>query len=51
VKKGLEYASKLGIPYVIILGEDELKSQRVKIKDMARGIEIDAGIGEIASTI
>ncbi|MBI2151393.1 histidine--tRNA ligase [Candidatus Woesearchaeota archaeon] len=39
VSKNLEYASSLGIPYVIILGEDELKKKKVLLRDMKTGAE------------
>ena len=39
VSKGLDYANSLGIPYVIIIGEDELKKNKVKLKDMKSGKE------------
>ena len=32
--KSLDYANKQNIPYVIILGEDEIRNQKFKIKDM-----------------
>ncbi len=39
ISKGLEFANSLGIPYVIIIGEDELKKNKVKLKDMKTGNE------------
>ena len=39
VSKNLEYASALGIPYVIIIGEDELKKKKVLLRDMISGTE------------
>ncbi len=39
VSKNLEYAASLGIPYVIIVGEDELKQKKVKLRDMESGEE------------
>lgn len=39
VSKNLEYASSLGIPYVIIIGEDELKKKKVLLRDMNDGTE------------
>lgn len=47
LKKSLEYADKQGIPYVIIIGEDEIKTGKVKIKNMKNYTEIEAGIDEI----
>ncbi len=34
MKKSLEYANEENIPYVFILGEDELKQNQVSVKDM-----------------
>ena len=39
LKKSLDYANKEKIPYVIIYGEDELKSGIIKFKDMEKGEE------------
>ena len=36
-KQKISYADKLGIPYVIFLGEDEIKEGVVACKDMATG--------------
>lgn len=37
--KNLEYANKLGIPFVLFIGEEELKQGKVKLKDMTSGKE------------
>lgn len=47
LKKALDYANKSNIPYVIIIGDNELKKGKVKIKDMEKGTEIEVGINEI----
>lgn len=39
VTKNLEYASSLGIPYVLFVGEQELKKKKVKLRDMRSGKE------------
>ena len=39
ITKNLDYADKLGIKFVLILGEDELKKNKVNIKDMKTGDE------------
>ncbi len=36
-KKKLNYANRLGIPYVCIIGEDEEKSNKVTLKNMSTG--------------
>ena len=38
-KQKLSYASKLGIPYAVIIGEDELASGEVSLKDMLAGTQ------------
>ncbi len=39
ISKNLDYANYYKIPYVIIIGEDELKKGKFKLKDMAAGSE------------
>lgn len=39
LKKSLNYANKEFIPYVIILGVDEINTKNIKIKDMVNGTE------------
>ncbi|MEK6950133.1 MAG: histidine--tRNA ligase [Nanoarchaeota archaeon] len=39
VSKNLEYANALRIPYVVIVGEDELRKNKVKLRDMQTGEE------------
>lgn len=39
ISKNLDYANSLEIPFVIILGEKELKSKKFKLKDMKSGKE------------
>lgn len=51
VKAQMKYANKINAPYVVILGENELATGNVKIKNMAEGTEIEAAIDDIASII
>ena len=44
LKAKLKYADKLKIPYVIIVGEDEIKANKYKIKNMETGEEEIIGI-------
>jgi len=37
LKKGLEYADSKGIPYMIIIGEKEIKSGKMTLKDLRSG--------------
>ena len=39
ISKNLDYANIVGIPYVIIIGDQELKSKKVKLKNMRSGKE------------
>ena len=36
-KKKMEYANKIGVPYLIIIGEDEAQSENYTLKDMTTG--------------
>ncbi|EKQ57420.1 MULTISPECIES: histidine--tRNA ligase [unclassified Clostridium] len=47
LKKKLSYANKLGIPNVLLIGEDEVLNKQVKIKDMFTGEEKVISIDEI----
>ena len=38
-KQKLSYAGKLAIPYAVIIGEDELASGEVSLKDMNAGTQ------------
>ena len=42
LKAKMKYADKLQIPYVIVIGEDEIKTQKLKIKNMQTGKELEA---------
>ena len=37
--KNLEYANSLGVPHVIFVGEEEIKQNKVKLRDMKSGKE------------
>lgn len=37
LSKMLEYANKIGVPYVGILGEDELRDSKITVKNMSSG--------------
>ncbi len=39
ISRNLEYANKQLIPFVIVLGENELKAKEIKLKDMKTGKE------------
>ena len=39
ISKNLDFADKLQIPYVLIIGKEELKKKKIKLKDMKSGKE------------
>ena len=51
LKAKMKYADKLEIPYVIVVGEDEVDSGIVKIKDMITGNEKKCKIEDISNEI
>ncbi len=51
MKKQLQYADKNGIPYVLMVGEEELKSGLFTLKNMATGEQLKCRPEEIAQRI
>lgn len=51
VKAQMKYANKTGARYTAILGEDELKSGKVRLKYMADGTEQEVSLDQIAEVI
>ncbi|MBO5348709.1 MAG: histidine--tRNA ligase [Clostridia bacterium] len=51
VKKQFKYANSLQIPYVIVLGEDEIKNGRVSLKNMITGEQEALTIEEVVKKI
>jgi histidyl-tRNA synthetase len=47
LKKKLNYANKLKVPFVIIIGEEEIKNNTVTIKNMETGEQIEKSIYEL----
>jgi histidyl-tRNA synthetase len=51
IRKQLDYANSLGIPFVAVIGEREIKSKSVTLRDMASGKEetlpIEAAISRV----
>ena len=47
LKAKFKYADKLEIPYVIIIGEDEINSNKFKLKNMSTGDEKEIDFAEI----
>lgn len=44
LKAKMKYADKLKIPYVIVMGDDEINSNKVKIKNMETGEELESNL-------
>jgi histidyl-tRNA synthetase len=49
--KQLKTASKKGVPYVVIIGENELAEGRFKLKNMETGVEETHSVARIASIV
>ena len=47
LKAKMKYADKLEIPYVIVVGEDEVNSGVVKVKNMKTGEQIESSIEDV----
>ncbi len=51
MKKQMNYANKKGIPYVVLVGEDEMKSDLLTIKNMTDGSQSNRTIIELIDWI
>ena len=49
--KQFQYASKSGIRFVLILGEDEIGKNTVSVKDLPREQQYEVPRGELAKTL
>lgn len=47
MKKQFEYADKKGIPYVVIIGEDEIKNNQASVKNMKDGSQQSVPIEQL----
>ena len=54
-KQKMSYADKIGVPYILLLGEDEITQGKVSVKDMRTGeqelLPVDDAIGKILAAI
>ena len=50
-KAKITYADKLSIPYVVFMGEDEIKNNTVALKELATGEQTNTGFGEAVERI
>ena len=51
LKKALNYANIESIPFVIIIGDDELKENKVIVKDMVNGTQEKVEIEKIVRKV
>jgi len=50
-KSKISYADKLGVPYVVFLGEDEINGGVITVKDMVSGDQTTASAGLLTAGI
>lgn len=50
-RKKLNYANKVGVPYVVIIGEEEIEKNKVTLKDMKTGVQELLGVDEAVSKL
>ncbi len=50
-KARMSYADKIGVPFIILLGEDEIADQKVSVKDMKTGQQQMMEVQEAAALI
>jgi len=51
LKKKLDYADKLKIPFVIFIGEDEVREKKWTLKDMETGEQVKLDSGELLASL
>jgi histidyl-tRNA synthetase len=49
--KKFSYADKLGIPYVLVVGEDEIKTGKFKLKNMETGEQTELDMAQIVEKL
>lgn len=47
LKKSMTYANKMNIPFVVILGEDEIAKRTVQVKNMTTGVNTEFSIDDV----
>ena len=50
-KQKLSYADKLGVPFAVLLGEDEIAEGMCSVKDMRSGEQVKLAPGDAAAYI
>jgi histidyl-tRNA synthetase len=51
VGKLLQYADQIGTTYVTVIGDDELQTQQIELKEMATGIKYQLPLKELISIL
>ena len=51
MKKQMEYANRRAIPYVVIIGSDELQRGVATVKDMRTGEQREVSFDNLATTL
>ena len=51
MKKQMEYANRRGIPYVVIIGSQELEEQAATVKNMVTGEQQKVTFAELAAAL
>lgn len=51
MKKQMNYANKKGIPYVVLVGEDEMKTGQLTVKNMNEGTQTSQSIEEMIAQL
>ena len=51
LKKQMEYANRKGIPYVILIGKDEIDSGKLTMKNMTTGEQNACSMGEVINIL
>ena len=50
-KQKMTYANKLGVPYIVLLGDDEIAAGKYSVKDMRTGEQVTVTPAEAAALI
>lgn len=50
-KKKLNFANKIGVPFVVIIGEEEIKQRKVALKNMATGDQEVLSVDEVVKKL
>ena len=50
-KQKMTYANKLGVPYIVLLGDDEMAAGKCSVKDMRSGEQVTVTPSEAAELI